>query len=219
MLPFLETKNTPVIANIAGDSEYDYCHMADIISGTSVSFIELNISCPNVKAGGLAFGTRPEDIKAITKAVRKHAKKPLIVKLSPNVADIAENARAAEDGGADAISLINTVSGMAVDLETRRPILKNVTGGLSGPAIKPIALGMVWKVYNAVKLPIIGMGGIMNSGDVLEFMLCGATAVQVGTANLINPLSALTIIDGLRKYAEKNKLSNLQELKGKLIVD
>jgi dihydroorotate dehydrogenase (NAD+) catalytic subunit len=219
MMPFLETKRTVVIANIAGDTEADYCYMAERLSETKVSIIELNISCPNVKRGGLAFGVKPEDVGAITKAVKKYTKKPLMVKLSPNVADIAENARAAEAGGADALSLINTVSGMAVDAETRRPILKNVTGGLSGPAIKPIALAMVWKVYNAVKIPIVGMGGIMSASDAAEFILCGASAVQVGTANFANPLSAPQIADGLRRYVDKHKLRDISELKGRLIVD
>ncbi|MDR1940470.1 MAG: dihydroorotate dehydrogenase [Clostridiales bacterium] len=218
MLPYLETKKIKVIANIAGDSEADYCYLADRLNDTSVSIIELNISCPNVKEGGMAFGVTPQSVKKITAAVKKHAKKPLMVKLSPNVADIADNARAAEDGGADAISLINTIKAMAVDVERRRPVLKNVTGGLSGPAIKPIALRMVWEVYNAVKLPIVGMGGIMNASDALEFILCGAAAVQVGTANLIDPLSSGLIADGLKKYVEKNKMNSLGELRGKLLV-
>ncbi|MDR3262717.1 MAG: dihydroorotate dehydrogenase [Clostridiales bacterium] len=218
-LPFLQSKKAAVIVNIAGNTESDYCYLAERLSGTGVSMIELNISCPNVKEGGLAFGVKPDTIQSITREVKKRSKKPLIVKLSPNVADIAENARAAEYGGADAVSLINTVRGMAVDADTRRPLLKNITGGLSGPAIKPIALAMVWQVYNAVKIPIIGMGGIMTANDAVEFILCGATAVQVGTGNLINPLTASNIIDGLRKYVEKNKLGNLQEIRGKLLID
>jgi dihydroorotate dehydrogenase (NAD+) catalytic subunit len=220
MIPFLETKKTVVIANIAGNEEADYCYMAERLSDVPrVSMIELNISCPNVKKGGIAFGINPSDIYSITKAVKRRSKKPLTVKLSPNAADIAANAKAAEEGGADAISLINTVTGMAVDAETKRPILKNITGGLSGPAIKPIALRMVWQAYNAVKIPIIGMGGIMNATDAVEFMLCGASAVQVGTANFINPTSAANIVEGLKKYVEKNRLNSISEIKGKLIVD
>jgi dihydroorotate dehydrogenase (NAD+) catalytic subunit len=221
MIPFLETKKTVVIANIAGNEEADYCYMAERLSDVPrVSMIELNISCPNVKKGGMHFGINPSDIRSITKAVKRYSpNKPLTVKLSPNVADIAANAKAAEDGGADAISLINTVTGMAVNAETKRPVLKNITGGLSGPAIKPIALNMVWRAYNAVKIPIIGMGGIMNATDAVEFMLCGASAVQVGTANFINPLSAVNIVEGLKKYVEKNKLKSISDIKGKLIVD
>ncbi|MDR3292996.1 MAG: dihydroorotate dehydrogenase [Clostridiales bacterium] len=220
LLPFLAPKDIAVIANIAGSTEEDYCYMAERLSSeAAVSFIELNISCPNVKAGGMAFGIEPKSVQAITKLVKKYSKKPLIVKLSPNVADIALNAKAAENAGADAISLINTVQGMAVNAETRRPILKNVFGGLSGPAIKPIALRMVWQVYNAVKIPIIGMGGIMNETDAIEFFLCGATAVQIGTANLIDPLASLKIVEGLRHFVERNKLKNLQDIRGKLIVE
>ncbi|MDR2091492.1 MAG: dihydroorotate dehydrogenase [Clostridiales bacterium] len=220
MTPFLETKKTVVIANIAGSEEADYCYMAERLSDVGrVSIIELNISCPNVKKGGMAFGIHPSDITSITKAVKRYSKKPLMVKLSPNAADIAANAKAAEDGGADAVSLINTITGMAVNAETRRPVLKNITGGLSGPAIKPIALRMVWQAYNAVKIPVVGMGGIMNAADAVEFMLCGASAVQVGTANFVNPLNSVSIVEGLKKYVEKNKLRNISDIKGQLITD
>ncbi|MDR1905585.1 MAG: dihydroorotate dehydrogenase [Clostridiales bacterium] len=219
LLPYLETQKIPVIANIAGDTEQDYCYLAERLSNTSVAMIELNISCPNVKEGGMAFGVKPDSVYKITKAVRKYCKKPLMVKLSPNVADIAENAIAAEKGGANAISLINTIKGMAVNAETRRPILKNITGGLSGPAIKPIALRMVWEASRAVKIPIVGMGGIMTATDAVEFMLCGATAVQVGTANLTNPLNASMIIDELRRYVDKNKLKSISDIRGQLITE
>lgn len=217
-LQILKKIDTRVIANIAGSKIEDYIAMAEMLSVDGVDMIEMNISCPNVKAGGMAFGIYPKNVEEIVKAVRPYAKKPLIVKLSPNVADITENARAAESAGADAISLINTLSGMAVNLKTRRPILANVQGGMSGPAVKPVALRMVWQCYNAVKLPIIGLGGITNYQDVLEFMLCGATAVEVGTANIMCPTASFDIVNDLKAYVEKENM-DIRDIIGKLIVD
>lgn len=217
-LQILKKIDTRVIANIAGSKTEDYIAMAEKVSVDGVDMIEMNISCPNVKAGGMAFGIYPKNVEEIVKAVRPYAKKPLIVKLSPNVADITENARAAESAGADAISLINTLSGMAVNLKTRRPILANIQGGMSGPAVKPIALRMVWQCYNAVKLPIIGLGGIMNYQDVLEFMLCGASAVEVGTANIMCPTASFDIVNDLKAYVERENI-DIRDIVGKLIVD
>ena len=215
-LPYMRTLGCTVIANAAGSVLSDYERIAERLSDTDVDMIELNISCPNVKSGGMAFGVLPKSVEEVTAAAKKHCKKPLIVKLSPNVADIADNARAAEQGGADAISLINTITGMAVDLASRRPVLGNVTGGLSGPCVKPVALRMVRQVYKAVKLPVIGIGGIMTARDVLEFILCGATAVEVGTANMCDPLASLNIVDGLEREMAKYGINDINELKGAL---
>ncbi len=215
-LPYMRTLGCAVIANAAGSVLSDYERIAERLSDTDVDMIELNISCPNVKSGGMAFGVLPKSVEEVTAAAKKHCKKPLIVKLSPNVADIADNARAAEQGGADAISLINTITGMAVDLASRRPVLGNVTGGLSGPCVKPVALRMVRQVYKAVKLPVIGIGGIMTARDVLEFILCGATAVEVGTANMCDPLASLNIVDGLEREMAKYGINDINELKGAL---
>ena len=216
-LPFLEKIDIAVIANIAGSTIEEFCIMAKKLQSTSVAGIELNVSCPNVKEGGIAFGKSKESVYDVTREVRKCTSKPLIVKLSPNVSDIGEIAQAAEKGGADAISLINTLLGMAVDIKCRKPVLKNVTGGLSGPAVKPIALRMVYEVYNRVSIPIIGMGGIMNWEDAVEFMLVGASAVSVGTANLISPYAIKDIIDGLENYL-KNTGEDYKEIVGKLII-
>ena len=215
-LPYMRTLGCAVIANAAGSVLSDYERIAERLSDTDVDMVELNISCPNVKSGGMAFGVLPKSVEEVTAAAKKHCKKPLIVKLSPNVADIADNARAAEQGGADAISLINTITGMAVDLASRRPVLGNVTGGLSGPCVKPVALRMVRQVYKAVKLPVIGIGGIMTARDVLEFILCGATAVEVGTANMCDPLASLNIVDGLEREMAKYGINDINELKGAL---
>ena len=215
-LPYMRTLGCAVIANAAGSVLSDYERIAERLSDTDVDMIELNISCPNVKSGGMAFGVLPKSVEEVTTAAKKHCKKPLIVKLSPNVADIADNARAAEQGGADAISLINTITGMAVDLASRRPVLGNVTGGLSGPCVKPVALRMVRQVYKAVKLPVIGIGGIMTARDVLEFILCGATAVEVGTANMCDPLASLNIVDGLEREMAKYGINDINEHKGAL---
>ena len=188
---------TAVIANIAGSKLEDYVAIASRINDSNADMVELNISCPNVRSGGIAFGVQPDSVRRVTEAVKKVCVKPVITKLTPNVSCIADNAKAAEDGGADAISLINTITGMAVDYKRRRPILANNTGGLSGPCVKPIALRMVWECYNAVKIPIIGLGGITSYTDVLEFMICGARAVQVGTANISDPYAAYSIVRDL----------------------
>ena len=217
-LLYLEQLGTAVIANIAGKSEADYCKVAAKLSDTSIDMIELNISCPNVRQGGMAFGTLPESVLKITKAVKEVSNKPLIVKLSPNTAFISENAKAAEEGGADAVSLINTITAMAVDINKREPVLANKIGGLSGPCIKPIALKMVYDAYKAVSIPVIGIGGIRNASDVVEFMLCGARAVQVGTANIVNPYACKEIIEGLQKYLIENNIDDVNSLVGALKV-
>jgi len=213
-LPKLAQSGTRLIANIAGNTIEEYCEMAQILSDSAIDLIEMNISCPNVKEGGVAFGVCPDTVERITSAVRKHCKKPLVVKLSPNVTDITETARAAESGGADGISLINTLLGMKIDIKTRRPVLANNVGGLSGPAVKPVAVRMVWQVANAVKLPIIGMGGIMTGEDAVEFLLAGATLVSVGTANFVDPAASIKVRDGIAKYMQENGVSDVNELIG-----
>lgn len=217
-IPFLKKLKTVVIANIAGKTIEDYCFVAEKMSSTDVDMIELNISCPNVKAGGMAFGVYPESVEKITKTVKKYCKKPLIVKLSPNVASIADNAVAAQKGGADCISLINTVGGMAIDYKTRKPILANIIGGLSGPAIKPIALKMVYEASRAVQIPVIGLGGIMTASDILEFMIAGASAVQVGSANIFNPNAANNLVIELTNLTKSCNIENISDIIGSLIV-
>ena len=217
-LPWLKNTGAAVIANIAGSNIDDYIETASILDETDVDMLEVNISCPNVKEGGMAFGVLPKSVEEVTAAVKKHTSKPVIMKLTPNVSNIADNAKAVENGGGDAISLINTVGGMMVDYRTKRPILKNVFGGLSGECVKPIALKMVWQVFNAVKLPIIGMGGITKYTDVLEFMLCGATAVEIGTANFTNPTASYDIIKDLEKFVTENDI-DINDYIGKLIID
>ena len=212
---WLSQQGTVVIANIAGHKLEDYSAMARKISESRADMVELNISCPNVRSGGMAFGVEPASVRRVTEAVKRACNKPVITKLTPNVSNIADNAKAAEDGGADAISLINTLTGMAVDYRTRRPVLANNTGGLSGPCVKPVALKMVWDCHNAVKVPIIGLGGIQSYTDVLEFMICGATAVQVGTATLSDPYAAYNIAKDLENYAREND-ADLNELIGTL---
>lgn len=217
-LPYLSASGTKIIANIAGNTVEDYKLMASRLDGL-VDMIEMNISCPNVKQGGIAFGIRPESVYDITKAVKPYCPTtPLIVKLSPNVASIAENAIAAEEGGADCISLINTLTGMAVDAKKRRPVLANITGGLSGPAVKPVALRMVYEASKAVKLPIIGMGGIMSAEDIVEFLLVGASAVEIGTATISDPLALPKIIGELEKYLTENNIEAINALIGALII-
>lgn len=207
--------SVPVIVNIAGDSVDEYGSMAARLDGVKgISGIEVNISCPNVRKGGMQFGTDPLSAAEVTSAVRKATTLPVIVKLSPNVTDIAAIALAVESAGADAVSLINTVGGMSIDIIKRKPALGNITGGLSGPAIKPIALAMVWKVAGCVRIPVIGCGGIMTAGDVLEFIMAGATAVEVGTANLVNPQTALDIIDGLHRFVQAEGIANITDLRG-----
>lgn len=214
----LAKRNVVVIANIAGSTLEDYIAIAEKMNEAQADMVELNISCPNVKAGGMAFGVLPQNVEKVTAAVKKVCSKPVITKLSPNVACIADNARGAEAGGADAISLINTLSGMAVNYKTRRPILFNNNGGMSGPAVKPVALKMVWDCYNAVKIPIIGLGGITKYADVLEFMICGARAVQVGTHNFTEPCGARDIARDLAKYVEENNM-DINDLVGTLILN
>jgi dihydroorotate dehydrogenase (NAD+) catalytic subunit len=214
---FLRQTGTVVVANILGDTVDDYRALAARLSGVDeLAAIEVNISCPNVKKGGVAFGSQPGMAQAVTEAVRKQTDLPVIVKLSPNVTDITEIARAVEDGGADAVSLINTLLGMAIDSKSRRPRLANIVGGLSGPAIKPVALRMVWQVAGAVTIPVIGIGGITTAEDAVEFLLAGASAVQVGTANFVNPRAAEDIIDGIGDYLRGQKMDSVQELIGSL---
>lgn len=215
-LPWIRQQGPIVIANIAGSTVDDYCQMAQRLSQTEVDLIELNISCPNVKEGGAAFGTSCESVEKITKAVRAFCKKPLIVKLSPNVSNIADIAAAAESEGADAVSLINTLTGMRIDLKTRRPILHNNTGGLSGPAVFPIAVRMVFEAASRVKIPVIGLGGITSWQDVVEMFLAGASAVQIGTALFHDPYAPVKILEGLERYLSENGISNISELTGKV---
>ena len=215
--PNIKDLDTHIIANVNGSTVEDYIAVTEKLNELEkVPAIELNISCPNVKQGGMLFGTSCPSAIAVTEAVRKAYDKTLIVKLSPNVTDIAEMALAVEGAGADSISLINTLVGMAIDAETRKPILSTVTGGLSGPAIKPVALRMVWQVYKAVKIPVVGIGGIMNATDAIEFFLAGATSIQVGTANFIDPGISVKIIDGIRSYLQKHNIANVNELIGAL---
>ena len=215
-LPWLLTKNVAVIANITGTCVEEYCGMAERLAPAGVHLLEMNISCPNVHEGGVAFGVKPESVYAITKAVKAVSRQPLIVKLTPNVADITENALAAQEAGADAISMINTLTGIAVDVQRRRMILKNNTGGLSGPAVRPVALRMVWQSAQKVKIPIIGMGGIETGEDAAAFMLCGAKAVMVGTANFTDPFACPKIIEELDAYCEAQGVARAQELVGTL---
>ena len=213
-LPFLRQFDVKVIANISGNTPEEYGVMCEKLSEAGVDMIEVNISCPNVKAGGLAYGTRPELAAEVTEEAKKHASVPVMVKLSPNVADITEIARAAADAGADALSLINTLRGMRIDVNTRRPILKMNTGGLSGPAVLPVAVRMVWEVSNAVSLPILGMGGVSTGGDAAQLMLAGASAVAVGTALFADPYAPLKVRDGLAEIAAKQGLSAVRALTG-----
>jgi len=212
-LRYLNAFDVPVIANVAGKSIEEYCEVVEKLNETNVAMMEINISCPNVKEGGISFGTDANMAAALTRQVKKVSKKPLILKLTPNVSDITEIARAVESEGADCISLINTLLGMRIDIHKRMPILANKMGGLSGPAIKPVALRMVYQVRRAVGVPIIGLGGIMTGEDAVEFLLAGADAVSVGTAALINPVAPIDIIDGLQRYMETQGFKNIQELK------
>lgn len=215
--PKIKTYDTAMILNASGSQIEDYvelCAKANELE--HIPAIELNVSCPNVKEGGMAFGVSCAGISNVVREVRKVYHKHLMVKLSPNVTDISEIAKAAEAEGADSISLINTLLGMAIDAETQRPVLSTITGGLSGPAIKPIALRMVWQVYNSVKIPIVGMGGIMNATDAIEFFLAGATAIQIGTANFIDPQISIKIIDGIAKYLTKHNYTDISQIIGQL---
>ena len=211
-LGWLKQQGTVVIANIAGNTYEEYCSMAEKLSDTDVDMIELNISCPNVKSGGVQFGTSCESVGAITKAVRKYCKKPLIIKLSPNVTDIVSIAKAAEAEGADALSLINTLTGMRIDINTRRPIIKNNTGGLSGPAVFPVAVRMVYQTAQAVKIPVIGMGGISSWKDAVEMMIAGASALQIGTVLFKDPYAPIKITEGMNKFLDENGIASVTEL-------
>ena len=213
-MPYLAKQDTVKIANIAGSSIEDYCAIAERLSESEIDMFELNISCPNVKQGGAAFGTSCESAERVVKEVRKYAKKPMIVKLSPNVTDIVSIAKAVEAQGADAVSLINTLLGMRIDINTRRPILKNNVGGLSGPAIFPVAVRMVWQVANAVKVPVIGMGGIEKWQDAIEMMMAGANAIQIGAAMFYNPMAPVQVIEGMRKWLEDNHIEDINEIVG-----
>ena len=215
-LPWLLTKNVAVIANITGTSVEEYCKMAQVLAPTGVHLLEMNISCPNVHDGGVAFGVKPESVYEITRAVKAHSRQPLIVKLTPNVSDITENALAAQEAGADAISLINTLTGIAVDVHRRKMILSNNTGGLSGPAVRPVALRMVWQCAKKVSIPIIGLGGIETGEDAAAFMLCGAKAVQVGTASFTDPFACPRIVRELGAYCDAQGVKNPQEIVGTL---
>jgi len=212
-LPFLRRLDTPVFVNIYGRRTEEYAELAARLEDIDgVSGIEVNISCPNVKSGGIAFGAYPESAAEVVRAIRKKTTKPLMVKLSPNVTDITKIAKSVEAEGADSISLINTITGMAIDIETRRPKLANITGGLSGPAIKPVALRMVWQVAQAVNVPVVGIGGIMTAKDALEFLIAGAVAVQVGTANFINPHATTDIIDGIETFLMERNISDISDV-------
>lgn len=213
-IPFLKQYDTKIIVNVCGRTTEDYVDAVEKLGEAPVDLLEINISCPNVKEGGIAFGQNPKMAEDITKAVKAVAKQPVIMKLSPNVTDITEMARAVEAGGADAVSLINTITGMKIDINRRTFAVANRTGGLSGPAIKPVAVRMVYQVANAVKLPVIGMGGIANAEDALEFIMAGATAVAVGTANFHDPMTTIKVIDGIEAFMEKNNISDIQELIG-----
>lgn len=213
-LPFLEKFDTVAIANLGGHSVDDYVRGAEILDKTSVPMIELNISCPNVKEGGMAFGTEPKKACEVIKKVRNVTKKPLIVKLSPNVGSIGEFAKIAEDEGADAISLINTINAMAIDIRRRKPVFENKTAGLSGPCVKPIAVRMTYEATSAVNIPVIGMGGIMTYEDAIEFIMAGASAIQVGTANFIDYKSMENIIDGISNFMREEKIESLEEITG-----
>jgi len=218
-LPFLKGLKTPVFVNIYGKKIAEYAELAARLDDIEdVSGIEVNISCPNVKSGGMAFGAYPGSASEVVRAVRDRTKKPLMVKLTPNVTDITEIARSVEAEGADSISLINTITGMAIDIETRRPKLANITGGLSGPAIKPVALRMVWQTAQSVKIPVIGIGGIMTAKDALEFLIAGAVAVQVGTANFINTHATIDIIEGIEAFLMERKIADLADIIGVLEV-
>lgn len=216
--PEIKDIETNILVNVSGSTITDYAETAEKINALDhIPAIELNISCPNVKEGGVQFGTSCIGVEQITAAVRKHCTKPLMVKLSPNVTDIGDIAASAEAGGADAISMINTLTGMRIDIQTRRPIIRNNTGGVSGPALLPIAVRMIWQAYNRVKIPIVGMGGVSNWKDAVELMLAGSTALQIGTAFFTNPYAPVEIVEGLNKYLDENGIASVTELTGKMI--
>ena len=211
-IPFLKQYDTKIVVNVCGKSTEDYCEVVERLGNEPVDLLEINVSCPNVKEGGIAFGQDPKALEAITKEVKKYAKQPIIMKLSPNGTDITEMAKAAEAGGADILSLINTLTGMKIDINRRTFALANKTGGMSGPAVKPIAVRMVYQVAQAVSLPIIGMGGIATAEDALEFIMAGATAVSVGTANFFNPYATVEIAEGIEKFMEAQHVEDIHEL-------
>lgn len=213
-IPFLKQYDTKIIVNVCGRTTADYIEVVERLQDEPVDLLEINISCPNVKEGGIAFGQNARMVSEITADIKRHAKQPVIMKLSPNVTDIAEMARAAEEGGADAVSLINTLTGMKIDINKRAFVLANKTGGLSGPAVKPVALRMVYQVANAIKLPVIGMGGIATAEDALEFIMAGASMVAVGTANFFNPRATLDVIEGIGAYMGENQIEDIRELVG-----
>ncbi|MDE6313222.1 MAG: dihydroorotate dehydrogenase [Lachnospiraceae bacterium] len=213
-IPFLKQYDTKIIVNVCGKTTEDYCQVVEKLADTEVDLLEINISCPNVKEGGIAFGQNPKSVEAITKEVKKCAKQPIIMKLSPNVTDITEMAKAAEAGGADVLSLINTLTGMKIDVERQCFAIANKTGGLSGPAVKPVAVRMVYQVANAVKVPIIGMGGICNAEDAMEFILAGATAVSIGTANFSNPYATVEVAKGIEDYMRRHQVADINSLIG-----
>lgn len=213
-IPFLKKFDTRIIVNVCGKTTEDYCEVVERLGNESVDLLEINVSCPNVKEGGIAFGQDPKALEAITKEVKKYAKQPVIMKLSPNVTDITEMAKAAEAGGADVLSLINTLTGMKIDINRRTFALANKTGGMSGPAVKPVAVRMVYQVAQAVKLPIIGMGGIATAEDALEFLMAGATAVSVGTANFFNPYATEEVVAGIEEFMRRQHVEDISELIG-----
>lgn len=213
-IPFLKEYDTRIIVNVCGKSTEDYCEVVERLADEDVDMLEINISCPNVKEGGIAFGQNPKAAEEITKAVKKYAKQPVIMKLSPNVTDISEMAKAVEAGGADAVSLINTLTGMKIDVNRRQFVLANKTGGVSGPAIHPIAVRMVYQAAHAVKVPIIGMGGIASAEDAIEMILAGASAVSVGTANFHNPAVTMEIVDGIEAYMKKYGFETVADMVG-----
>lgn len=213
-IPFLKQYDTKIIVNVCGKSTEDYCEVVERLADEDIDMMEINISCPNVKEGGIAFGQNPKAAEDITRAVKKYAKQPVIMKLSPNVTDITEMAKAVEAGGADAVSLINTITGMKIDINRRQFVIANKTGGVSGPAIHPIAVRMVYQVANAIDLPIIGMGGIASAEDAIEMILAGASAVSVGTANFHNPSVTMEIVDGIEAYMKKYGFNTVREMVG-----
>lgn len=213
-IPFLKQYDTKIIVNVCGKTKEDYIEVVERLSDEPVDMLEINISCPNVKEGGIAFGQNPKSAEDITSAVKKYARQPVIMKLSPNVTDITEMAKAVEAGGADAVSLINTLTGMKIDIHKQTFALANKTGGMSGPAIKPIAVRMVYQVANTIKLPIIGMGGITNGDDAIEFILAGASAISVGTANFMNPMATLEVLSGIKNYMKKHHIEDINNIIG-----
>ena len=213
-IPFLKKYDTRIVVNVCGHSTEEYVAVVERLADEPVDMLEINISCPNVKEGGIAFGQDPRAVEAITKEMKRHAKQPVIMKLSPNVTDITEMARAAEAGGADALSLINTITGMKIDINRQKFVLANKTGGMSGPAIHPVAVRMVYQTYHAVNIPIIGMGGVMDANDAIEIILAGATAVSVGTANFTDPRAAEKVVAGIEEYMKKYNVADIKDLVG-----